>query len=325
MEIPVLISHRTAWLVHHAPRERLAAVSKTNYGLLSPTLTVAEKMRRIRHALTDCGLSLSQLEPIDMMVNFDFERTRASGIRCHAFGRLLPTDHLVELTSGILITDEVFTFALASSWMQPLEQLEFGYEICGSYRMGLSPFDPYSEKSLDTSVFDIKKFLGFHPGVHGFKKSSRVARHIRDRSASPAETIIAILLTLPQSQGGLGIRAMELNARVDIPPDLSSLARSKFFKIDALIQRAGVRVGIEYKGGHHDEPDRKGRDAEREAVLAAMGYKMISITSAQLTSQLACHRSINAVANALGIRIDASSSFQAAQNNLRQFLIRNWR
>ena len=84
------------------------------------------------------------LKTIDISVVFAFERIRTNGVTCHVLGQNLPYDHIDELTPGIFITDEAFTFVLAAEWMDRIEYLEYGYEVCGDYRMGLNPSDPYT-------------------------------------------------------------------------------------------------------------------------------------------------------------------------------------
>lgn len=84
-------------------------------------------------------------------------------------------------------------------------------------------------------------------------------------------------------------------------------------------------LGIEYKGGFHDEVERKGADAEREAVLAQMGYRIVTLTSAQFASQLAFHRAMNSIREALGMPRCTDAEYQRKQNELRKALIRNWK
>ena len=87
---------------------------------------------------------------------------------------------------------------------------------------------------------------------------------------------------------------------------------------------AGSSVS-EYKGGFHDEFERKGADAEREAVLSQMGYRIVTLTSAQFGSQLAFHRAMNNIREALGMPHCTDTGYQREQNELRKALIRNWK
>ena len=70
---------------------------------------------------------------------------------------------------------------------------------------------------------------------------------------------------------------------------------------------------------------RKGADAEREAVLSQMGYRIVTLTSAQFGSQLAFHRAMNSVREALDKPRCTDAEYQRKQNELRKTLIRNWK
>lgn len=325
MDTPVLISHKTAWLVHHASRDLVQSVAKRDYKIGAQGLSTQLRIARIRQALTDCGIPSSLLATIDISVVFAFERIRTSGVACHVLGQNLPYDHIDELTPGIFITDEAFTFVLAAEWMDRIEHLEYGYEVCGDYRMGPRASNPYVELPATASKDQIVEILDQHPCKPGATRARLALRHIYDHSASPMESASAIALSLPTSEGGLGIRGIELNKPLVIPKRLWHCTKARTLKIDALITYQRKELGIEYKGGFHDEAERKGADAEREAILAQMGYHIITLTSAQFASQLAFHRAMNGIREALGMPRCTDAEYQRKQNELRKALIRNWK
>ena len=220
---------------------------------------------------------------------------------------------------------EAFTFVLAAEWMDRIEYLEYGYEVCGDYRMGLNLSDPYTEQPATTSKDEIVELLDRHPGKPGATRARLALRHIYDHSASPMETASSIALSLPTSEGGVGIRGIELNKPLEIPQRLWHCTKARTLKIDALVTYQRRELGIEYKGGFHDETERKGADAEREAVLAQMGYRIVTLTSTQFASQLAFHRAMNNIREALGMPRCVDAEYQRKQNELRKILIRNWK
>lgn len=203
MDTPVLISHKTAWLVHHAPRNLVQAVAQRDYQIGVRGLSTQQRIARIRQALTDCGIPSTMLKTIDISVVFAFERIRANGVTCHVLGQNLPYDHIVELAPGIFITDEAFTFVLAAEWMDRIEYLEYGYEVCGDYRMGLNPSDPYTEQPATTSKDEIVELLDRHPGKPGATRARLALRHIYDHSASPMETASSIASHSQQAKAAL--------------------------------------------------------------------------------------------------------------------------
>lgn len=183
MDTPVLITHKTAWLVHHAPQDLVQAIAQHDYQIGARGLSTQQRTTRIRRALTDCGIPTSMLETIDISVVFAFERIRANGVNCHVLGQNLPYDHIDELTPGIFITDEALTFVFAAEWMDRIEYLEYGYEVCGDYRMGLNPGDSYTEQPAATSKGEVVELLDRHPGKPG-------ATHARDLRSDTSTTTL---------------------------------------------------------------------------------------------------------------------------------------
>lgn len=325
MDTPVLISHKTAWLVHHAPQNLVQSLAQRDYKIGAQGLSTQQRVARIRQALVDCGIPPDMLKAIDISVVFEFERIRTKGVNCHILGQNPPYEHIDELTPGIFIIDEAFTFVLAAEWMDRIEYLEYGYEVCGDYCIGLKPAGPYTEQPATTSKDEITELLDRHPGKPGATRARLALRHIYDHSASPMETASAIALSLSTSEGGVGIRRIELNKPLEIPQRLWHCTKGRSLKIDALVAYKRKELGIEYKGGFHDEFERKGADAEREAVLSQMGYRIVTLTSAQFGSQLAFHRAMNNIREALGMPRCTDTEYQRKQNELRKALIRNWK
>ena len=202
MDTPVLISHKTAWLVHHAPQNLVQSLARHDYQIGVRGISTQQRVARIRQALTDCGIPSDMLKTIDISVVFEFERIRTKGVICHILGQNLPYEHIDELTPGIFITDEAFTFVLAAEWMDRIEYLEYGYEVCGDYRMRLNPADPYTEQPATTSKDEITELLDRHPGKPGATRARLALRHIYDRSASPMETASAIVPLAPNQAEG---------------------------------------------------------------------------------------------------------------------------
>ncbi len=213
MDTPVLISHKTAWLVHHAPQDLVQAIAQHDHQIGARGLSTQQRITRIRQALTDCGIPTSMLETIDISVVFAFERIRANGVNCHVLGQNLPYDHIDELSPGIFITDEALTFVFAAEWMDRIEYLEYGYEVCGDYRMGLNPDDPYTDQPATASKNEIVDLLDRHPGKPGATRARLALRHIYDHSASPMETASAIAFHSRRAKAALASEVSNSTSR----------------------------------------------------------------------------------------------------------------
>ena len=154
MDLPIVLSHKTAWLYHNVarPSEPLSRASSLydedslaneaepttglpKLGLDAKGLRASTAVGIVADYLISLGIPREELDHIDTLVNFDFERSTPAGFRCHVFGAPVPPGHLIEVAESLLVVDEAMCFVQAGSWMSEPEQLEYGYEICARYHL----------------------------------------------------------------------------------------------------------------------------------------------------------------------------------------------
>lgn len=341
MDLPIILSHKTAWLYHNVARpfEPLSQTSSLydensvadeteptaglpKLGLDSKGLRASTAVKIVADYLVSLGIPRDELDHIDTLVNFDFERSTPAGFKCHVFGAPIPSDHLIEVAEGLLAVDEIMCFVQAGSWMSELEQLEYGFEVCARYHLNHLSTGDYIEMGQRYTVADLRAFCEQNSSRQGVKRAASLLKRVKDTARSPMETATAIMIVAKRSQGGLGYARIELNHRVDVPNEFKYLAKAGYFEIDVYAPASGT--GIEYNGSDHLDKQRSASDAERMTVLSALGFKVIVLTGTQFAHQLQLHRAMNAIALAMGLKCDRSETFQKRQNDLREFVIRHW-
>lgn len=326
MDIPVVISHRTAWLLYHAPRRQEVLASSEDFGINEIGLSARTIGERIQRLLQACGVPERELETLDILFSMDFMRMSPEPFRAHAFGALVTADDVHELVPGLCVVREELCFMQAATWMSRLELIEFGYELCGRYEMLLSQKPDESQSYIEclprTTRDELAAYVTVHAGLRGAKRAKSALVRIRDCSRSPMETATAMLIVLSRREGGLGYRGVQMNHRLDVPERVRAFTTSSHLEVDIYDPRS--KTGIEYDGEDHAAALQRARDAERLTVLGAMGVRVHVITRHQFAEQLRLHRAMNAVARSLGVKLDASLEFQRRQNELRKFLIRAW-
>ncbi len=105
---------------------------------------------------------------------------------------------------------------------------------------------------------ELRALRSRHLGSPGNPRIESVLGLVDPRSESPMESRIRTRLAL----GGL-------------PPQVQFpvTACGRCFRLD--LAYPAVRLGVEYDGGHHRTAEQARRDLEREAMLAAAGWKII--------------------------------------------------
>lgn len=357
MDVPVVLSHRTAWLFYHAAQREGIIARGAEYGIDQLGIKASEVARRVRVFLTDCGIPADELDTLHVLVAFSHERGGSKAFRTHVRGALLTENHLVHVAPGLFVVSPEVAFIQASLWMKPLELLEWGGELCGHYEtcpwtteQGTRSGNTHVAARTDRSATDKKDGrnreadqthdLGYRErpalasrtsiqsvaqelsGVKGARKAQRALRRVRDGARSPMETALALMIMCPIEDGGLGFTNIELGHRMNMPPNLQPMFSSSYLELDLYFPSR--KVALEYDGAKHAELNRRTHDSDRAHALALMGISMRTITAHHFANQLELHRALNAVAVMLGIVVPMSRDFQRKQNKLRQFLIRHW-
>lgn len=236
MDLPIVLSHKTAWLYHNVarPSELLSRASSLydedslaneaeptaslpKLGLDVKGLRASTAVGIVTDYLVSLGIPREELDHIDALVNFDFERSTPAGFRCHVFGAPVPPGHLIEVAEGLLVVDEAMCFVQAGSWMSEPEQLEYGYEICARYHLNHLSTGDYIEMGQRYTVADLIAYCNENRSRQGAIRAAAVLKRVHDGARSPMETATAIMVVAKRSQGGLGYAKIELNHRVDVP------------------------------------------------------------------------------------------------------------
>ena len=205
-----------------------------------------------------------------------------------------------------------FCFFQMASQLSLVKLIELGFELCGTYAAPASaasaPSAPAAAVSAPASVApaatpDIQDtlrevettynrspltttkrltaFVSKLGGVAGVKQASKALQYILDGSASPMETTITMLLTLPYRLGGYGLPAPELNMQITPAKTAKSMADRAFYSCD--LYWPDFEIAVEYDSdAYHTGSARIASDSRRRNSLSALGVQVITITNQQV-------------------------------------------
>lgn len=176
----------------------------------------------------------------------------------------LPQNAILDTMNGFCVCSPEFTFVQAAAICELPKLIEIGYELCGTYDLSEGR---YRECAPLTTVERLTAFAGAADGVHGVRKARRALRCVAERSASPRETVLTMLLCLPYGFGGYGIEMPLLNHRVDVVGDALKMTSKKYCVCDLFWPKANLV--IEY-GGRSRTP---GSSAYRKIRCAATRWR----------------------------------------------------
>lgn len=144
------------------------------------------------------------------------------------------------------------------------------------------------------------------------KRIRTVAEVSFDNSASPMETALALLLTMPLDLGGLGLPKPRLNFAIDVSAERGRLADRDRVTPDMVWERE--RVALEYDSSEfHAQGNarRLGEDAIRANILSAWGYTVFRVTPEAVSTLAGLEMLARQVAARLGVVLEQPSEIQA--------------
>ena len=206
---------------------------------------------------------------------------------------------------GVRYCTPEFTFLLMARLLDVEELALFGFELCGSYVIDKSdPRGFVADTVPQTTVDKLQAFLEGCPGAPGIQVARRALKWVVDRSASPMESMLVLLLCLPRHAGGYGLPLPELNVSAD---EIRGLKASKEGPFADLIWRL-VRFALEYDSDlFHTGKERIERDSKRRAFFEEMGIRSISVTNMQVNDSTELARIAKIVSKALGKKFHSVS------------------
>jgi len=247
-------------------------------------------------------------------------------IKQHLYSCGTPIGCFVNVGEGLMISTPEFCFLQMANQLSLPSLMELGYEFCGVYSLPNAgelnmPERGFFNRMPVTNVKKLSAFLDNMSGFAGHKKAVRALRYVRDKSASPMETKLAMILTLPYMLGGYGFNMFELNKRIV----LSKIARKHFNKEYYVCDMfwPEKKIAVEYDSDQqHTGSDRIASDSIRRNALESLGIKVVIVTKQQLYSSVEMEIVARVIAKRANKRLfHTKNNFADERNELRKQLL----
>lgn len=185
-------------------------------------------------------------------------------------------------------------------------------DFAGSYRLPTAPGEAvlYGEKPLLTCS-SLETYLQGQPSMYGSEKVRRITNLAFDRAASPFETVLALLLTLPVDMGGFGLPRPVLNQKIALAPGLRGLCSQDSMTIDLCWEEK--RLALEYEGweAHAGLGRQKlAHDRARANSLTALRWRVLSVGYENVSSVRGITLLARQIAHLLGCDLVEPSELQ---------------
>jgi len=287
-------------------------------------VTLSESSTAVGHAGLPGRLMLKL--PLHIMLGKPGSRWEAKSMKQHVFTGETPDGCFISVDEKLFISSPEFCFLQMANQITLLRLIELGYELCGTYSIPVAGDQNVPEKGFYnrrplTSTKKLAAFLARMPGVKGHRKAIRALQYILDDSASPMETKLAIILTLPYKLGGFGLAKPELNKRVVPSKAGKRLSGKTSYVCDLFWSDKGLSV--EYDSTFfHSGQKQIAEDSKKRDTMTMMGFTVITVTKQQLYDEKEFKNSATVIAKCLGKRLTfRNTKFHAAHLELREQLL----
>lgn len=250
-------------------------------------------------------LRILQHAPLDISVEDRRKGHRTKAYRMHQSSTPTLNEHRCRVAENVFVASPELCLLQAAQTEKLMSLIELVMEFTGSYTLSDLQERGFSTHEPITSARKIRAFLNSIGPMKGAAQLERALKYAGEGSASPRETELFLLLTLPTRHGGYGFERPLFAQRIDIPDALRTPSDTPYMVADLLWLEQ--RVVVEYDGEFdHSGDDVSTHDKSRRSTLAAMGYTVVVFTKRDTMSNESVHKRISQVAHALGVKVPRS-------------------
>lgn len=220
--------------------------------------------------------------PISLLVassNYDCKQitSTAKNARCVVRSVRFPHGSFCRISNGVYVVSPELLFLEMASLLDFFDLLLLGSELTSTYTPNDTDVRGFSSCDPLTSPQAIERLLNSLSNYVGIRKAKRAVVHLIPNAASPMETEVALLLSLPKRLGGFGLPKPVLNREIYVDKERCGGYRRNVIRFDLLWSSA--RYALEYDSDQwHSSVERLHADSMRRNAIRAMGFDVASIT-----------------------------------------------
>lgn len=208
----------------------------------------------------------------------------------------------------------------------PLDSIAFDSGTIDSRILDSSPFgsdsfgsDTFVHRPF-TNTAKISRFIeavsqGHRRRSAHMQKAEKALGSVLDSSASPRESILALMLTAERSKGGYALPMPILNQKIPINRSARHLFSHSYYRCDLFWPDANLAV--EYDSDKfHSGVEKISQDSSRRGALNLLGIDVITVTNRQISHVSEMDRVARSIAKKLNCRIRAERRYDYPNRKL---------
>ena len=245
--------------------------------------------------LSDCACSQKELsrfplpEPLNRSDRLHIiapnqnRQMRSSTHVCHVWNDKPPLGSLIKVNNGVFVPSPELLFVQMATHLDFIDLILLGMELCGTYTMMGKNERSFVNCPAATTKAQLIAYVNRASGMHGRNIANKALRWVIAGSNSPAESSLALFLTLSPRLGGYGMPQPSLNPKKQLGARATQLYGYDKMRCD--LHWTKQHVVVEYSSSQeHLNPRSAAVDAKRANTL---GYKRTTLLT--VTPQMISH------------------------------------
>ena len=257
--------------------------------------------------------------PIELLASDAHSRSKSALAQSRIWHFPQHAQCFIKADQGIYVATPESCFIQLSRDSGLIELIKLGFEFCGTYSLDPSISVGFRSRRALTTRLEIAHLIEKWPGQTN-QKALKALRYVRDNSASPMESCLALMLGLPTKMGGYGLGMPTMNAKVSVSGKQSKQVTHREYHCD--LYWPEHRVAVEYNSREFHTSERAvERDTSRINNLKAAGINVVAVTRAHVANPQTFDAVARSVAKLMGKRIrNNHTDAENRQQSLRKQL-----
>lgn len=259
---------------------------------------LAQLKGRVSEALIGL-ITPTENQPVHLYVTCKQQVHASKGVAHHLLSSDLPAGSFMSLGEGIVVPSWELYFLLRCRDEERLsKRLTIGMELCGTYTHlhvadeatttyyrrpsmveGNKLVCRWDDPKIDqaTTLQKLNTYVESAAGVRGVSRARKTLSFLKDNSASPLESIFAIMASLPCRLGGYGFTTARLNPKMEVSANKRHLTRFDAFHPDCYLQAMDLDLEVESRE-RHSSAQAIEHDKARRNDIQALGIEVKDVT-----------------------------------------------
>lgn len=257
--------------------------------------------RRLATELLPGGLAGLAL-PVHVLIDDPTQCRHTPSIIVHACSSTLPAGSFAWIAERTFCCTPGLFLAQLSRDIPLHRLIRLAFEACGTYALVGG-----SERGFRTrpSLIDtrwLSSYVQKAQGIFGIRQLKAALSRVIDGSASPMETALAMLLSLPHSMGGYGLPKPLLNHSIPLE-GRERLVTGRACYIPDLYWPT-QKVVVEYDGADYYTGEAQiANDLRRRNILTSLGLTVLTVRKEQVRTWWEFDHLAHTLARLLGVRM----------------------